>query len=144
MVLYGPDGERIAAGDAGTVLARLQSGLGGGGRVAGSPTARRFAMTPLLALVAVLAVALGLAVRRRRSGIGRKPPETAMASLRPVDTAANPSDPAIWFAMFQQSLEGPLTRAQLRELVSRGTLHGETRVRRRGDATWRQLRDLTD
>jgi len=140
MELYGPDGARIAAGDAGSVLHRLESSLGAGGR----PAARSGSgsvVAPVIAVAAIFAVALGLVARKRRSmqpragGAGR-------AGLPPVDTAADPGDPAIWFVLLQGSLDGPFTRAQLAELVRRGVLEPTATTRRRGDASWKPVDDV--
>lgn len=141
LVLYGPDGVRLAAGDAGSVLRRLEADLGD----LGGPSGRPSALVPVLVAAAIFAVALGLVRRRRR---GTAPPAAASAgtaaTLPPVDTAADPGDPAIWFALLQGSLEGPFTRAQLAELVRRGTLDRNAEVRRRGDAGWRAVHELLD
>lgn len=143
LVLYGPDGNRLAAGDAGSVLRRLSSGLGGGG---GGQTLidRGGGAVPLLAIAAIFAVAVGLVVRRRRHPDETRPATTATASPAPVDTAADPGDPAIWFTVLQSSIEGPFTRAQLADLAHRGTLSADANVRRRGDADWSALSDVLD
>ena len=142
MVLYGPDGSRLAAGDAHSVLRRLESGLGDGGGFPvtndGGPS-----FVPLLAIAAIFAVTVGLVARRRR------PPQTDARAgpgrtLPPVDTAADPGDPAIWFALVQGSLEGPFTGRQLGELVRRGVLERLSTVRRRGDASWTTIEDAVD
>jgi len=141
MVLYGPDGARLAAGDAGTVLRRLQSGLGAGGGLSASPGGGS-STVPLLAVAAILAVAVGLVARKRRPT-----PTTANATLPTlplVDTAADPGDPAIWFALLEGGFDGPFTRAQLSELLRRGTLERGSKIRRRGDASWTDLQDVLD
>jgi len=143
LVLYGPDGQRLAAGDAGSVLNRLSGALGGGGasKPAGGGGSSR--MIPLLAVAAIFAVAVGLVIRRRSPTAGspgaveRRPPT-------PVDTAADPGDPAIWFAVLQGSMEGPFTRRQLAEMVHRRDIDRSARVRRRGDADWSDLVDVLD
>lgn len=141
VVLYGPDGARLAAGDPGTVLRRLQSDLGdsGGGM---SPSNSLGSLIPILGLAAIFAIAVGLVARKRR------PTQSAAANLtsrlEPVDTAANPGDPAIWFALLQGSLEGPFTRAQLGELLSRGALQRTSEIRRRGDASWTAIDHVLD
>ena len=141
MVLYGPDGARLAAGDAGTVLRRLQSGLGAGGGLNPSPGGGS-STVPLLAVAAILAVAVGLVARKRRP---TQATTTAASSTLPrVDTAADPGDPAIWFALIQGSLDGPFTRAQLGELLRRGTLGRSSKIRRRGDASWTDIQHVVD
>lgn len=143
LVLYGPDGNRLAAGDAGSVLRRLSSGLGDDDR--DQPVIDRGSgAIPLLAIAAIFAVAVGLVVRRRRQPVETQPPATGPASAAPVDTAADPGDPAIWFTVLQSSVEGPFTRAQLADLSRRDTLPADASVRRRGDADWSNLSDVLD
>jgi thioredoxin 1 len=143
MILYGPDGARIAAGDAGSVLHRLQSALGSsGGSVPRGDSDG--SLIPVLSFAAVLALAFFLVVRRRRpqqvtaTRVGSGP------KLPPVDTAADPGDPAIWFAVLQGSTDGPFTRRQLGELVQRRILERASTVRRRGDASWTSISDVLD
>jgi thiol-disulfide isomerase/thioredoxin len=143
MILYGPDGEPITAGDAGSVMHRLRVALGSpSGR--STPAASGFPPVPVLATAAIVAAAVALVVRRRR----RKPVATqrsdSHSSLPPVDTAADPGDPAIWFAVLEGNLDGPFTRRQLGELVERRRLQASATVRRRGDASWTEVRDVLD
>jgi thiol-disulfide isomerase/thioredoxin len=150
LVLYGPDGDRLAAGDAASVLRRLTREIGAdpGGSASGgdrspAPRFRRRAATALIVLVVAIAAALfGLVASRRRPAPGSRPP--AFVPPARTDTAANPGDPAIWFTMVQASLEGPFTRAQLAELVSSGDVAANAAVRRRGDNDWRTLDDILD
>jgi thiol-disulfide isomerase/thioredoxin len=144
LVLFGPDGSRLAAGDASTVLHRLEAGLG----ASGSPhpsSGHRIPVRSMLVIGVVIAAAAAIKVGVRRLGprpgtaSGRRAP-----MLPPIDTAANPGDPAIWFALLEGSLDGPFTRSQLAELVRRGALTRSSSVRRRGDADWRSLHDLLD
>jgi len=141
MELYGPDGSRIAAGDAGSVLRRLQSSLGAGGRP-NEPSGRGSAVVPVVAIGAIFAVALGLIVRRRRSSKTARRGAGGAAILPPIDTAADPGDPAIWFVLVQGSLDGPFTRSQLGELLRRGVLEKTSTARRRGDASWKPVTDV--
>lgn len=143
MILYGPDGNRLAAGDAQSVLRRLDSALGGRGTVASEGGAAS-GLIPLLAIAAIFAVAVGLVARKRRSPASLGSTTGSSASPPPVDTAADPGDPAIWFALLQGSLEGPFTQAQLGDLVQRGTLESNSEVRRRGDASWTVISDVID
>jgi len=140
LVLYGPDGSRLAAGDAGSVLRSLTTALGGGGGFS-SPTPGGGSIIPLLAIAAIFAVSIGLVARRRKA-----PNRAAAPPPRPdpVDTAANPNDPAIWFALLQGNMEGPFTRDQLGELLRRGDLKRGSEIRRRGDANWSTLDDVLD
>ena len=140
LVLYGPDGSRLAAGDAGSVLRSLTAALGGGGGFS-PPTPGGGSIIPLLAIAAVFAVSIGLVARRR---IAPNRAATPPPRPDPVDTAANPNDPAIWFALLQRSMEGPFTRDQLGELLRRGDLKHGSEIRRRGDASWSTLDDVLD
>ena len=136
LVLYGPDGVQLSAGDPQTVLRRLQSSLGGkGGGL--TPTGRDSSLVPLLTVAAILAVVVALVARRRRPA--RRTTTSVSSALPPVDTAADPGDPAIWFTLLQGSLDGPFTRAQLGELQCRGILERTSTVRRRGDASWTEI-----
>ena len=62
--------------------------------------------------------------------------------LRATFNVIDPGDPAIWFVLLQGSLDGPFTRAQLGELVRRGALEKTATTRRRGDASWKPVRDV--
>lgn len=143
MILYGPDGEPITAGDAGSVMHRLRIALGSPNRPS-TPAANGFPPVPVLAAAAILAAAAVLVVRRGR----RKPVASqrfdSLSNLPPVDTAADPGDPAIWFAVLQGNIDGPFTRRQLRELVQQRRLQASAAVRRRGDASWTEVRDVLD
>jgi thiol-disulfide isomerase/thioredoxin len=143
LVLYSPDGTRIAAGDAMTVVNRLGSELGGEVGLPGVGGGRG-SLVPLLAVVAIFAAAAALVVRRRRSTDPTKSPAATPFRATPVDTTVAPGDPAIWFALLQGSFEGPFTRGQLAELVRLGTLETSARVRRRGDAEWSTVVDVID
>ena len=143
LVLYGPDGSRLAAGDAYSVLGRLESRLGGGGGFSPSEESGT-SWIPLLAIAAILAVAVGLVARKRQPSQTGPDSSSRGPALAPVDTAADPGDPAIWFALVQGSLEGPFTRHQLGELLGRGVLDRSSTVRRRGDASWTAITDALD
>lgn len=137
LVLFGPDGARLAEGDAERVLAVLESQLGG--TAVGIPAARGGSKVPApvwLALGAVL-VTGSLLLRRR----GRAP---AAADDRQGSPMADQSGGStqIWFAVVQGSLDGPYSVEQLADRRRSGALEGSTRVRRRGDATWRTLDDV--
>lgn len=137
LVLFGPDGARLAEGDAERVLAALNSELGG--TVAGVPAARgqRVPAPVWLALVAALVIG-SIALRRR----ARTPAPVETREGRRPEPAGSGS-PRIWFAVVQGSLDGPYTIEQLVELGRSGVLEGHAPVRRRGDATWRRLDDVT-
>ena len=140
LVLYGPDGSRLAAGDAGSVLHSLTAALGGGGGFS-PPTSGGGSIIPLLAIAAIFAVTIGLVARRRKAPNRATTPPSRPD---PVDTAANPNDPAIWFALLQGTMEGPFTRDQLGDLLRRGDLKRSSEIRRRGDANWSTLDDVLD
>ena len=143
MILYGPDGERITAGDAGSVMHRLGSALGSSsGR--STPEDRGFSPVPVLATATILAVAVALVVRRRRRAPVASTRTDSVSNLPLVDTAADPGDPAIWFAVIGASIDGPFTRRQLGELVQRRLLDRTATVRRRGDASWTEVNDVLD
>lgn len=143
MILYGPDGARITAGDAGSVMQRLGSALGSSsGRSA--PEDRGFSPVPVLATATILAVAVALVVgKRRRAPVKSMRPDSS-PNLPMVDTAADPGDPAIWFAVLGGAIDGPFTRRQLGELVQRRLLDRTSTVRRRGDASWTDVSDVLD
>lgn len=141
MVLYGPDGAKLAAGDPGSVIRRLESDLGGGSGLA-TRSGGGSSMVPVLAIAVIFAVTVGLLVWRRQSPAAMRTRAEGAAALPPVDTAADPGDPAIWFVLLQGSLDGPFTRAQLAELVRRGVLDATATARRRGDASWKPVKDV--
>lgn len=137
LILYGPDGTRIAAGDASSVLRRLQSALGGS---MPQTRGRRHSFWPVaMAVAAVLAVVI-LVARRRGPADRRDRP----VHSEPIDTVADPRDPAIWWTMVDGSLAGPFTRRQLAEMERRGVLARDADVRRKGDAEWTRLGAVID
>jgi thiol-disulfide isomerase/thioredoxin len=89
LVLYGPGGERLAAGDAGSVLGRLAAELGDGDA---APSSGSGVTAPLLGLAAIAAATIALLVRRRRPGAAPEPRPAARIRPTPVDTAADPGD----------------------------------------------------
>jgi thiol-disulfide isomerase/thioredoxin len=144
LVLYGPDGRRIASGDAGSVLHRLEAALGDGRTVPPAGGDRSSPLVAVLAVAAIFAVAAALVLRRRTTAAPSSRASSPVRSPPPVDTAARPDDPAIWFTLVQGSLEGPLTRSQLGELVDRRVLDRSAAIRRKGDADWSTLSDVLD
>jgi thiol-disulfide isomerase/thioredoxin len=141
LVLYGPDGSRIAAGDAGSVLGSLDVALGGGISTRPGGGGSIPLLIPLLAGAALLAAAVAAAVRRRAPATEST---VSAAASQPVDTVADPRDPAIWFALLQGSLEGPFTRRHLEEMVRRGDLDRTSEIRRKGDAEWTRVDAVLD
>jgi thiol-disulfide isomerase/thioredoxin len=138
LILFGPDGTRLAEGDAERVLAVLNAQLGG--EVDGVPVAQRRSGVPAPAWVGLVAALIaGSIVLRRR---GRDPATSEPgARLQPGEAAAG--SPRIWFAMVSGSLDGPYSTEQLAELKRSGAIAGHAPVRRRGDAAWRRLDDVT-
>jgi thiol-disulfide isomerase/thioredoxin len=137
LVLFGPDGARLAEGDAERVLAVLDSQLGGA--AVGMPAARAGPKVPAPVWLALGAVLLtGSLLLRRR---GRAP---GAADHRPDPPVADRSGGSaqIWFAVVQGNLDGPYSVEQLADLRRSGALEGRARVRRRGDATWKDLDDV--
>lgn len=135
LALFGVDGSLLADGDADRVLRKLGSELGletGGARpasgVAGVPA-------PVwLTLVAALGLGSFALLRRGRAAAEGQPPTAA--------AAADSESPRIWLVMTAQGLLGPYTVDELSALIAAGTANGDSRVRRRGDGSWRRLGDL--
>jgi thiol-disulfide isomerase/thioredoxin len=129
LVLYGPDGARLASGGAEQVLRVLGRELGSAGGGTAVPAAGgRIPRSVWITLVA--AVVIGSVVLRRRAR--RRPPSSA-ESASELD---EDSTPRIWYVMVHDTLDGPYTVEQLAELSRTGQLTAATRVRRRGDASW--------
>jgi hypothetical protein len=93
--------------------------------------------TVWLALSAALVIG-SIALRRRA-----RSPAAAEPRERPRPEEQGAGSPRIWFAVVQSSLDGPYSLEQLAELGRSGVLEGHSPVRRRGDATWRLLDDVT-
>jgi thioredoxin 1 len=128
LVLYGPDGVRLAGGGAEQVLRVLARELGSAGGVTGLPAAgSRVPGAVWITLAA--AVLIGSVLLRRRARRQQSGPESA------ADTEED-STPRIWYAMVHDSLDGPYTVEQLEKLNRAGQLTPATRVRRKGDASW--------
>ncbi len=137
LVLFGPDGTRLAEGDVERVLAVLNSQLGGA--IDGVPVARGPKVpTPVWIALAAALIIGSIALRR-----GGQPPAAAAVSGRSRPETDESGSPRIWFAVVQGSLDGPYSIDQLAELRGSGKLEGNAAVRRRGDATWRRLDDVT-
>jgi thioredoxin 1 len=142
LVLYGPDGNRLADGDVERVFGVLRTELGGideAGR-----GGRRLAIPTTVWVAAFAALVFGSLVVGRRAGAAR-----ARNDRQAVAEATGPRDrddpgraAPIWFVMIGGSLEGPFSVEQLTDLRRRKTLDADDRVRRRGDAAWRRLADV--
>lgn len=136
LVLFGPDGTRLAEGDANRVLRVLASELGieSGGRrgfAAGSSVPK-----PVwIAFIAALVVGSIIVLRRARAA-------TPRVRLEDAQPAADGGSPRIWYAMVRGSLEGPYSVGELAGLAESGSLAGESQVRRRGDSGWQRLDDV--
>lgn len=136
LVLFGPDGTRLAEGDANQVLRVLGAELGieGGGRrgvAAGSSVPK-----PVwIALIAALVIGSIFVLRRGRASTSSGGGEDRLQ-------ASDDGSPRIWYAMVRGSLEGPYSVGELVRLMESGSLAGESQVRRRGDSGWRRLDDV--
>jgi thioredoxin 1 len=144
LALYGPDGRQLASGDAGSVLHRLDGVLGDGRAAPQVAVDRGSPLVAVLAVAAIFAVAAALVIRRRSAAASSAGAARPVRPPQPVDTAARPDDPAIWFTLIQGSLEGPFNLAQLGELVDRRVVDRSAPIRRRGDADWTSLSDVVD
>jgi thiol-disulfide isomerase/thioredoxin len=140
LVLFGEDGRQLAAGDVNRVFAVLTTQLGTGaserqgvGSGAAVPPA---AWITLVAAVVVGSFLLRAAVRRSE--------RHSSTRASPSEVAAGDVGPKIWFALLDGGLDGPYSAAQLGRLRSTGKLDGATRIRRRGESTWRRLDDIVE
>ncbi len=137
LALYGDDGERLAAGDANRVLRVLGDHLEGGPAAVRKAARRSAVPAPVwLTLIAAMVVgSLVLRVRGRRAG-------AVPNGVKPAPAAPEDSSPRVWFALLQEGLDGPYSVEQLATLQRSGELVAETRVRRRGESSWRRLDDV--
>jgi len=137
LVLYGADGARLAAGDPSRVLRVLGEQLGGtpGGFKKAAGRSRVPGTVWVTLIVALVAGSLALRVRARR---GDTEPGRAPA---PVPLAGHPS-PSIWFVLRPGGVDGPHSVEQLETLYRSGDLAADAKVRRRGESSWRRLRDV--
>ena len=137
LLLFGPDGARLAEGDANRVLRVLGSQLGFEGT--SSRAAGRGSSVPppvWFGLLAALVIGSIVVLRRSRS-------TEAAANATPRSTpGTGGGSPRIWFVMVRGALEGPYSVDDLAELAESGDLPGEAAVRRRGEAAWRRLDDV--
>jgi thiol-disulfide isomerase/thioredoxin len=144
LILFGTGGELLAEGDPQHVLTVLEGQLGTGSTLLPELDAGGPALWSLVLVAAAAAMAL-VVLRQRRANADPKVARIEQGSAVDGDGDAAGRDPsAIWFAVVDGSLDGPLSPAQLRELVRRKVLGAEDRVRRRGDASWRRLSDVVD
>ncbi len=133
LVLFGPGGEKLAAGGPGQVMRILLSELGGGSQGNHQAVSR----VPTWVWVTLSALLLGgsLAIWAR----GRRPedptPEIDQSAVN--DVVGGP--PKIWFAMMGDRLQGPFSVAELDEFRRSGALGTGARIRRKGDLQWRSL-----
>jgi thiol-disulfide isomerase/thioredoxin len=140
--LFGPDGRLISEGDPQRVMARLVRRLGepSSSAAPAPPEAR----SPVIWVVLVGLAVVGVVTWRRLTGGGRRYRRAVTGEVVPAGAGETGDSPPIWFAVVDGSLEGPLTIDGLAELRRQRRVDGSSRVRRRGDATWRQLRDVID
>jgi hypothetical protein len=78
-------------------------------------------------------------LRRRRIGSGEA---GSVHDTEVADPAAE--SPPVWYAMIGGSLEGPFSVEHLVKLRQRREVDDESRVRRKGEATWRRLAEIID
>ena len=136
LVLFGPDGQQLAAGDSNRVLRSLGNELGGGEgreRSAGSgvPTWVWVTLSALL-----VSGSLAIRMKSRRTGDPADPPAEP-----PARDVADRGPPKIWFAMMGDRQRGPFSVAELADLRRSGGLAADARIRRKGDLEWRSLDD---
>ncbi len=96
---------------------------------------------PLVPILVLALVAVGVTLYLRQ---GRAAP--AAATRQPVGGHTGNENflqtEAGWFAMIQNSLEGPFSIDDLEKMHSERVLPGDARVRRRGDAQWKRLNEV--
>ncbi len=136
--LYGPNGELLAAGDTQRVFEVLESRLGEGAALPSAGSRRGTGVVAVAALVVAAVLGAGLLRRRRLAGVE----PTAARAPREVDPRA--TSPPVWYAMIGDSLEGPFSVECLVELRKRREVDDDSRVRRRGEVTWRRLAEVVD
>ncbi len=132
--LYSGDGTLIANGDAGAVLAALEQRLGGAVSTAAATGGAGAA--PFLAFLVLVAGGAGWYFFRSR------PIPAAVVPL-PTRSSHLTHPDAVWFVMLQGTMQGPFTMDELDDLRRRRCVADDAQVRRRGDATWRRLVDLS-
>lgn len=137
-MLYGPDGALIAAGDTERVFGALEARLGEGAALPAVRSRRGSELLAVAALVTAAVIGAGL-LRRRRIGSGEA---GSVHDTEVADPAAE--SPPVWYAMIGGSLEGPFSVEHLVKLRQRREVDDESRVRRKGEATWRRLAEIID
>jgi thiol-disulfide isomerase/thioredoxin len=158
--LFDPDGRLLREGDPSTVLSVLQQRLGGvmPGGSAGQGlegtgvSASRGGLVTFLIVAAVIIVAgvlIGTMKRRGMEDLEAEPEvraEGAAAGAPPTGgrglVGGDPDALPIWFAMIQDSLEGPFSVHDLEDLERRGGIATDARIRRKGESGWRSLDDV--
>lgn len=138
--LYDGDGIMLADGDTGRVLALLEQRLGSPAKGSAAVGGGRSKLIPVAALLAVVAVAAFVLLRR---GVPTPAVSSPIAIVAPSGSE-RPAAGAVWFAMIQGSLEGPFSPEQLADLVQRRVIGRQARVRRRGEAAWRELAEVLE
>lgn len=143
LLLFDESGTLISEGGAGPVLQELERRLGiaGGGSFAGGRSRGHKASSPVvpIAMLALVVVGVVLYLRRNHATAAANPPTSVGGGVHSGSAAP---DEAGWFAMIQNSLEGPFTHDQLEQMLDRRVLADDARVRRRGDAQWQRLDDV--
>lgn len=67
-----------------------------------------------------------------------------MAAHGPAEIDPGAESPAVWYAMIGGSLDGPFSVERLAELRRRHEVDDDSRVRRKGETTWRRLAEVVD
>lgn len=142
--LFGPEGSLLAEGDVRhvmTVLDRRLTGVGGGPLDVSRSSPSPVTWVVLIGLVIVAVVSF-----RRLAAAGR--PQTRSGDMGhrtpTAEAATGHGSPEIWFAVVGASLDGPFSVEQLAELRRKKLIEDASRVRRRGDATWKTAADVLE
>jgi hypothetical protein len=136
--LFGPDGRLLAAGDAQRVFGVLESRLGEGAALPTGASSRGSSVLAVAALIAAALFGVGFLARRRPS------PRQAAAVPDIGEAESRIESPRVWYAMIGGSLEGPFSVERLVELRTRREVEADSRVRRKGEVTWRRLDEVVD
>ena len=137
LALYNGDGRQLAMGDANRVLRVLGTHLDGS-PISAKRVGRRSAVPTPVWLTFIVAMVVGSLVLRARGKRGAPGPG---GSAEPASMSEE-NPPRIWFALLQGGLDGPYSAEQLETLRASGELTSETRIRRRGESSWRRLDDV--
>jgi thiol-disulfide isomerase/thioredoxin len=138
--LYGPTGEMLAEGDAERVLTELERRIGAAGVAPPrDPNPKR---SPVAWVVGIGLIVAAVVVVRRLTRIGRG--IAGAGEEAPPEAAQDLDSPEVWFAVIDGSLDGPFSAERLAGLEREKRIDRSSRVRRRGDASWRTAADVLD